>query len=157
MADSSAKRRVRGPLYLAAGLLIVFAAIFVVAFISTSQGGRDTGAAVDLAPDTYMDRVGELLAGADPENGDVLLDRLECFSCHRTFNTIAPRFVGIAEQAATRRPPLTAAAYIYESIVFPRAYLLDGYEPIMPEHYPEKLTDREIGDILSYLLTSDAR
>jgi hypothetical protein len=70
---------------------------------------------------------------------------------------MAPAFVGIAERAATRRPPLTAAAYIYESITNPSAFIAPGqYNAAMPENFRERLSDRELGDIIAFLLTPDA-
>jgi mono/diheme cytochrome c family protein len=64
--------------------------------------------------------------------------------------------VGIAERAAARRPPLAAAAYIYESITHPTAYIVEGFSGAMPQNYPERLSERELGDIIAYLLTPDA-
>jgi hypothetical protein len=64
--------------------------------------------------------------------------------------------VGIAARAATRRPPLSAAEYVYESITTPTAYVVEGFQPAMPPNYPERLTDQELGDIIAYLLSGDA-
>ena len=94
---------------------------------------------------------------ADPTNGASLIEQYECVACHRiAVNNIAPKFVDIAERAATRRPPLTAAAYIYESIVHPAAFVVDGYNTVMPQNFRDRLSDRELGDIIAYLLTPDA-
>ncbi len=79
-------------------------------------------------------------------------------ACHRlgVASKIAPTFEGIAERAASRRAPLTAAAYIYESITHPTAYVVEGFQPAMPQNFSERLTDRELGDIIAYLLTTSA-
>ncbi|MBC8099359.1 MAG: hypothetical protein H7Y11_07945, partial [Armatimonadetes bacterium] len=56
------------------------------------------------------------------------------------------------QRTATRRPPLTAEAYLYESILYPTAYEVEGYTGQMPRTYGE-LSDRDLGDIIAYLLT----
>ena len=99
-----------------------------------------------------------LLQDADPANGASLIEQYECVACHRlaVANNSAPPFVDVAERAATRRPPLTAAAYIYESIVHPAAFVVAGYNTVMPQNFRDRLSDRELGDIIAYLLTPDA-
>ena len=63
-------------------------------------------------------------------------------------------FVGVADRAATRRPPLTAAQYLYESIISPGAYLVEGYANAMPANFAGRLTQAEIGRIIAYLLST---
>jgi cytochrome c551/c552 len=145
------------PVYVAIVLLLVVAVIFIVAFVVTS-GGKPEPSAEGLTADTYMDTVTALLENADPENGSQLIDHYECAACHRAgADRIAPSYAGIAARAADRRPPLTAAAYIYESITDPGAYVVEGYSDAMLKNYPERLPDRELGDIIAYLLTPDAK
>ncbi len=115
-------------------------------------------ATLELSPDSYLNQVNALLQDADPAQGSVLVEQYGCIACHRigAANKIAPAFVGIADRAATRRPPLTAAAYIYESITNPTAFEVEGFNPAMPQNFRERLSDRELGDIIAYLLTADA-
>ncbi len=155
MKKSSAAR---WPVYVALFLLVAFAVIFVVEFIGASENPVRSEPAANLSADTYLDIVTPLLVDADAQNGETLLTTYECVACHRAGaeNGIAPAFVGIAERAATRRPPLTAAAYIYESILHPTAYIVEDFSGAMPQNYPERLSDRELGDIIAYLLTPDA-
>jgi mono/diheme cytochrome c family protein len=153
------KKSARWPVYVALFLLVAFGIIFVVEFIGASENPVESEPPVTLAADTYVDIVTPLLANADPQNGEALLTKYECVACHRAGaeNGIAPPYTGIAERAATRRPPLTAAAYIYESIIHPTAYIVDGFSSAMPQNYSERLSERELGDIIAYLLTPDAR
>jgi cytochrome c551/c552 len=111
-----------------------------------------------LTADTYMDRVSSLLEGADATRGAALVEQFGCTACHRegAVNKIAPPFEGIAARAATRRPPLTAEAYIYESIINPVAYVVEGYNPAMPQNFAQQLSDLQLGDIITYLLTPNA-
>jgi cytochrome c oxidase subunit 2 len=111
-----------------------------------------------LTENTYMDKVASLLGSANAENGARLLEKYNCVVCHRigAENKIAPAFVGVAERAATRRPPLNAPAYIYEAITHPTAFVVKGFSPVMPQNFSELLSDRELGDIIAYLLTPTA-
>src|SRR5712692_6890835 len=58
-----------------------------------------------------------------------------CEICHRIGQkgTRAPDLAGIGARAATRKPGMSAKAYIIESLLKPTAYIVEGYPPIMPE------------------------
>lgn len=148
----------RWPVYVALLLLVAFAVIFVVEFIGASENTIGSEPASTLSAETYLADVTPLLEGADPRHGEALLTTYECVACHRAGaeNGIAPAFVGIAERAATRRSPLTAAAYIYESILHPTAYIVEGFSGAMPQDFAQRLSERELGDIIAFLLTPDA-
>jgi hypothetical protein len=62
----------------------------------------------------------------------------------------------VALLAAERRPSLTAAAYVYESIIYPGAFIVDDYYNNMPRIYHDQIPDDELGDIIAYLLTPKA-
>lgn len=150
----------RWPVLVALALLILITVIFVVEFVVSTQSEM---AARDVLPDTltentYMDKVAALLSNANPDNGAGLVEKYNCVACHRAGaeNDIAPAFAGVAERAAIRRPPLSAPAYIYEAITHPAAYVVQDFTPAMPQNFSELLTDRELGDIIAYLLTSNA-
>lgn len=135
-------------------LFIVVAFFFALEFITASQEGSE-GALETLTADSYVEEVNALLAveGADPVLGEELATSLGCKSCHANpFTQLAPHFTGIATRAEGRRPPLTAAAYLYESILYPGAYLVPGYNNVMPQTYGD-LSDQELGAIIAYLLT----
>jgi cytochrome c2 len=155
------KPSARWPLYVAFILLAAFVLVFLIEFIGASENPTIVALepAATLAADTYLDQVSPLLQDADPQNGDALLTQFGCVACHRAGaeNGVAPSFVGIAERAAGRRPPLTAAAYIYESVMHPSAYVVEGYSGAMLQDYPTRLSDRQLGDIIAYLLTPDAK
>jgi mono/diheme cytochrome c family protein len=96
-----------------------------------------------------------LLASADVAHGGELTETIGCNACHviGAVNNIAPSYEGIGRRAARRQPPLSGAAYIYESIVNPNAYTVPDYPPSMPQNYGEILTDEQIADIVAFLLT----
>jgi cytochrome c len=141
-------------------LFAVVTLLFLYELISSSPTqNAQPEVTPELNGSTYMEKVSALLNGADPARGASLVEQYGCVACHRqgAANKMAPAFVGIAERAATRRPPLTAAAYIYESITNPAAFIAPGqYNAAMPENFRERLSDRELGDIIAFLLTPDA-
>lgn len=158
MAVSTKKNRL--PVYIVITLLVVFSVAFVVILAVTTEGEMmaDPIDSDQLTANTYMTEVSALLEGADAANGAILVEKYGCIACHRgeTVAKIAPPFVGVAGHAATRRPPLTAAAYIYEAIVNPTAYVVPEFSPVMPLDYAKQFSERDLGDIMAYLLTPDA-
>jgi len=144
------------PVYLALGLLVVVAVAFVIEFVSSSTTPAPEN--LPLVTDPYSATVTPLLEAADPAHGAALIEQYGCVVCHRlgAENHIAPSFAGIAERASTRRQSWSAADYLYESITDPQAYVVEGYTPAMPQDFRSRLSDRDLGDIIAYLLTPDA-
>lgn len=143
----------RWPVFIALALLIAITIAFVILFVVASE---DTGqtAATPPAADLYAERAADLLAQGDPQRGAELVVQYSCVACHVAGANlgIAPPFAGLADRAATRRPPLSAASYVYESITNPTAFVVEGYTGAMPENFAERLSDRDLGDIMAYLL-----
>jgi mono/diheme cytochrome c family protein len=151
------KTSARSVVIVTVGILIIFTGLFVYAFVIAS---KDTTTESTLTDDSYIPEVSALLKEADASRGEALVNtKYECHTCHiEGAGAVAPAFTGLSENAATRRPPLTAPAYLYESIVKPGVYLVereDGktYPDAMPPNYHERLTDQELGDVIAYLLT----
>lgn len=142
------------PIYIAIAILIVFSGIFVLEFLQLSEG---TGGTDDenLTAETYMDVVEPLLVDADPESGRELVELWGCNACHAGANAgrLAPAHAEVMQLAAERRPPLTAAAYVYESIIYPGAYTVEGYQGNMPRIYEQQMPEDELGDIIAYLIS----
>lgn len=158
--QSNRAKSARWPVYLVIALFVAVTALFLIEFVVSTE---DEIAVVsqpttELSAETYANRVAALLADASPERGAQLVEQHLCTACHRegAVSNIAPAFVGVGERAATRRPPLSAPAYIYESITNPLAYIVEGFSPVMPQDFPARLSDQELGDIIAYLLTPDA-
>jgi cytochrome c551/c552 len=144
------------PVIVALILFVVVTVGFLLVFALGSQtsNGEETLSVADLRA-----RADALLENASAERGQALLDTYECGACHRggAANGVAPSFEGTAERAAQRDLQLTAAAYIYQSITQPGAYIVEGYANAMPQNYGTRMTDQEIGDMIAYLLQPDAR
>jgi len=81
-----------------------------------------------------------------------------CNTCHTIGKSGALRFPdldGIAQTAATRRPGYSALDYLAESLYEPGAYVVEGFNPGMPEadKPPIGLTEPEILSVIAYLQT----
>ena len=150
--------RIGLPVIVALVLLIVVVFIFVIAVINQTGDGTFEGTGTTVAADSYRAQVDALLAIAHPENAEAALGKYGCIACHRAGNAeLAPSWVGLSERAATERPPLPADAYIYESIVDPAAYLVEGYNDVMPHDFATRMSQQELADVLAYLLTPEAQ
>ena len=154
MKSASNRRTSLWPVYVALLVLIVLGGIFLYELVRLSWNSGGTPANEQTA-ETYMDIVAPLLENADPQHGAELLQTLGCVACHGGENAgrLAPSHAELWKIAAERRPPLTAAAYIYESIVYPGAYQVEGFPDNMPRVYKRQIPDDDLGDIIAYLLT----
>jgi mono/diheme cytochrome c family protein len=106
---------------------------------------QETVIAADLTPAQLVD-VGHQIA-----NGKGL-----CFTCHTVGKSGALRFPdleGIAVRAGTRQPGLGALEYLAQSIYDPNGYIVEGFNPGMPQidRPPIGLTEQEIVAVLAYL------
>ena len=153
------------PVYLALGLFALVVVGFIVVVvtlpptptpISTSAASASTGEAMPIATDSP--RVAALLALGKAVDGESVINQYGCHVCHTAqVAGVGPSWVGIAARAATRRPSMTAAAYLYESITAPSAYIVPGYQNVMPGDFGQRMSDQELADVIAYLLTPNAR
>ena len=145
------------PAVIAIVVLLALAALFAGELLQISTAESDAPPIEKtLTADSYAEIVTALLVDADAVHGEALTKRYGCVACHAgagAENKLAPLWPGVAVRAATRRPPLSAAAYLYESIVHPGAYEVDGYTGNMPIIYGQQIPERDLGDIIAYLLT----
>ena len=143
------------PVYIVLALLLVFGGIFLVELLTFDASNE--GSAEPVSAESYQEQVNTLLANANSDNAEAALEKYGCTACHRAAEAdIAPSWVGIASRAAERRPPMSASAYLYESIIYPSAYVVEGYPDSMIKNYGERISDQELGDIIAYLMTPDA-
>ncbi|MCB9454677.1 MAG: hypothetical protein H6671_01675 [Anaerolineaceae bacterium] len=157
--SSKASRSIFGwPVYLVSGFLLIFGVLAVVEFFNYMPTDTEHLPEATLTAGSYLERVSPLLTDASTERGAMLVVQYGCTACHRegAVNNIAPAFTGIGERVETRRPPLTPEAYIYESINFPLAYVVEGFTPAMPLDFSTRIPAPEQGDIIAFLLSPEA-
>ena len=108
-----------------------------------------------------------LVAVRDPFNGGMLFGTFQdaanysCSNCHLSDSekeNLGPGLLNIKDRAATRIEGMSAAEYIYNSIVDSKAYTVEGFDPdLMPQNWAEIYSDLEIFDIVAYLMTLEGR
>jgi len=99
------------------------------------------------------------LPPGDPAAGEQVFataSPLTCSTCHSIDGTsgLGPSLQGIGTTAGARVPGLSAGEYITQSIIDPDAFVVDGFPSgLMPQTFRESLTDQQLADVISYLLT----
>jgi mono/diheme cytochrome c family protein len=117
----------------------------LVAYILAESGG-EAPAAEEATPEAAAPAAG------DPANGKALFDQT-CSGCHAATDGAGPALTGMGERAATRVEGMSAEEYLHEAIVEPGAYLVEGFNDIMPKNYGEQYDEAQLADIIAYILT----
>ena len=105
------------------------------------------------------------LPQGDVDRGQQATLKRGCIACHGT--GIGPNYFpsedlpGIAERATTRisqddytGSATSAEQYLFESIVLPSAYVVDGFsDGIMISQSSRLMSAQEVADVIAYLLT----
>lgn len=79
-----------------------------------------------------------------------------CSSCHSTVGDaviVGPSLAGIATRAETRVEGLSAHDYIEQSILDPSAFMVPGFDDLMPKTWGQMLTGEELDSLVAFLLT----
>ena len=91
-------------------------------------------------------------------DGKAIFTEAGCNACHTLSDAGATASVGpdldeLAANAPRRRPGGDAAAYVEESIVDPRAFVVPDFPGnVMPTDYGDQLSPEEIDALVEYLL-----
>lgn len=79
-----------------------------------------------------------------------------CAACHSTVGDaviVGPPMQGVATRAETRVAGESAHEYLVNSILDPGAYLVPGFDDLMPKTWGKTLTGEEMDALVSFLLT----
>lgn len=79
----------------------------------------------------------------------------QCAVCHGAEDGTGPSLGTLTRDAASRVEGLSADEYIYQSITDPTAYVVDGYTPVMPTDFAERLSEQEIRDLVVFVRDFD--
>ena len=94
-------------------------------------------------------------AGGDTAVSEVAF--ASCSRCHSTepgVTLVGPSLAKVGATAETASSGMSAAAYLRQSIVDPNAHLVPGFSGnIMPANYGSQLTDKQIDDLVAFLMT----
>lgn len=124
-----------------------------------------TAVPTEVIPPTSIPAVPTVAGNVgDPVRGeDIFRHGLDgappCITCHSPITagrgtfSIGPGLMGVGERAATRVEGETAPQYIEHSIRHPADFLVQGYNPVMPGVFGEQYSDKDIADLVAYLLS----
>jgi cytochrome c2 len=114
-----------------------------------------TDGAATTPEDELPADVAAALADADPDHGQQLTLANACIACH-AFDPnqvmVGPTWYNIGNVAATRVPGESAEVYLYNSIVHPNAYVVEGYQPNIMLQIYGTLSAQDKADMIAYLL-----
>lgn len=114
-------------------------------------------ASVCIAVALFMASCAPEPPATDPiARGRQVYRQLGCGSCHEPNlfgQRLGPPLDHIDTVAETRRPGMSAADYLKESILDPGAYLVPGYQDSMPRGIGRDLTPTDLEALVAYLLS----
>jgi cytochrome c5 len=79
----------------------------------------------------------------------------ECAVCHGAANGVGPSLTAMRDRAPTVVAGLSAEEYLWQSIVEPGAFVVEGYQDVMPKDYGQTLTQDEIAGLVRFILEFD--
>lgn len=141
-------------------LAILFIVVFSFGAISVLQTVPNptqiaaTDAAQAASAPAFAAEVEARTRSADPSRGPTLYNQYGCVGCHGTKDGVAPYVGGVGQRATSRRPGYSAAAYLYESIIDPNAYIVPNYPAnVMPQNFKATILDDQLYSLIAWLLT----
>ncbi|MBM3942714.1 MAG: c-type cytochrome [SAR202 cluster bacterium] len=99
------------------------------------------------------------LEQGDKSRGQKLFSSVGCIGCHTVDNVggnVGPDLSQVASRAPERAATQGLAApelYFVQSVVYPKAYVVQGFTPVMPNWKELQLTEKDLADIVTYLKT----
>lgn len=92
---------------------------------------------------------------SDAGRGEVLF-RTHCATCHTVQGDrviVGPPLAGIGRKAGERIPNISAEEYLYESIIYPNSYIVEGFvSGSMQQNFGDQLSLDEVNYLIAYLL-----
>ncbi|MDE3102796.1 MAG: cytochrome c [Chloroflexota bacterium] len=88
--------------------------------------------------------------------GRQLFGQLGCSNCHTIDGQgghVGPDLTHIGTTAATRRAGMSAEDYIRQSILDPGAYVVPGYNDVMPRGFGQRLSPSDLDALVTFLLS----
>jgi mono/diheme cytochrome c family protein len=99
-------------------------------------------------------------AGGDAAAGEVVFSETAvpaCSTCHSLepgVTIVGPSLANIGTQAGSMEAGVSAEDYLRQSIITPDSFVVEGFASgIMPMDYGAQLTEKQIQDLVAYLLT----
>ncbi len=123
------------------------------------DAAADTGSAEDAAPaegasdDAAAEGANMAAEPALVEQGELLFAQT-CAACHMDVDAVGPSLPHIAASAPQIAAELgmSTEAYLHQSIVDPAAYVVEGFQPIMPNSYGDQYSEEELEALVAYIM-----
>ena len=86
--------------------------------------------------------------------GEALYSGLGCVACHSLDGApgVGPSYVGLGERAANTIDGYSAEEYVRESIINPCAFVVEGFNCVMPQTYGDQLSPQDLADLVAFTL-----
>jgi caa(3)-type oxidase subunit IV len=75
-----------------------------------------------------------------------------CAMCHGAQAGAGPAFTGMVDRADNRVRGESAQQYIHQSIVDPSAYVVSGFQDMMPKDFAKKFSNEQINALVDYIV-----
>jgi cytochrome c2 len=117
----------------------------------------DMGATEEAGAMGGTEEAGAAGVGAgDAGNGETLFTSLGCIGCHAVDTAddgTGPSLQGVATRAGERVEGMAPEDYLHQSLVEPEAFVVEGFEPVMPSYADQP--EEALNDLVAYLMTLD--
>lgn len=124
------------------------------AYVVTPAPTAAPAAAVDSPPGVLPATAAGLPAG-NATRGKTLFAQNACSSCHAIAKDqvlVGPSLYGIWNTAAARKSGMAAKDYLFESILSPNAFVVNGFsQGLMPTSFAQSLTAQQLADLMAYM------
>lgn len=89
--------------------------------------------------------------------GEAVFKSNGCIGCHTlgsiSSGTVGPNLTHIGTVGATRKPGMSAADYVKESILNPNAYVVQGFpQSVMPQNFSQVIKPDDLSDLIAFLV-----
>jgi cytochrome c oxidase subunit 2 len=97
----------------------------------------------------------------DRERGEKLFSNVGCIGCHtvkEVGGNVGPDLSEVARRApdrATVQGLDLPELYFVQSVVYPKAFVVEGFNPVMPNWKELQLAEQDLADLVAYLRTLD--
>jgi cytochrome c oxidase subunit II len=122
-----------------------------------TEHSRMRGTIVAMEPSEYQEWLNSKADLSMALRGRQLFLRQQCVACHaETPSGRAPSLENLYRRRVTLKDGSTVIAdedYLRESIRRPKARIVAGYEPIMPEFDEDRLSETELQQIIAFIKT----
>ena len=130
----------------------------IAALATATPAGGDTDPPNGASEvDTLLAAFNALPAGLASGGEQVFSGAGGCVACHSLepgVTLVGPSLDGIGARAGTQRPDYPPDAYLYQSIINPNAFVVQGFQAgIMPQTFGDLLSDQQLADVIAFLKT----